>query len=65
MCLLEWECAGFYPRLFEVCLLRIDSGKDGEFNRLLLESLKALPIEEEVQAELILKAVSNGQRFGL
>ena len=60
MCLLDWECAGFYPRLFEVYLLRIDSGKDGEFNRLLFESLKALTIEKEVQAELILKVNSNG-----
>ncbi len=65
MGLLDWESAGFYPRLFEVCVLRINFGKDGEFSRLLLESMKALTEEEETQVELILKAFSNAQRFRL
>lgn len=65
MGLLDWESAGFYPRLFEVCLLRINFGKDGDFNRLLLDSMKPLTEEEEAQVELILKAFSNAQRFRL
>lgn len=65
MCLLDWESAGFYPRLFEVCLQRINFGKHGEFNRLILESMSPLTKEEEAQAELILRAYSNGQRFYL
>ena len=65
VCLLDWECAGFYPRLFEVCGQRIIFGKEGEFNRILLESMKCLSEEEETQAKLIMQAFSNGQRFYL
>ena len=65
ICLLDWECAGFYPRVLEVCAQRIISGKDGDFNELLLESMADLTEEEEVQAGLILRAYSNNQRYYL
>ncbi len=65
ICLLDWECAGFYPRILEVCAQRIILGKDGEFNRILLEYMPDLTEEEEVQAKLIMQAYSNAQRYHL
>ena len=38
ICFVDWEAAGFFPRLFEVCRQRILYGLDGDFNRLLLEN---------------------------
>lgn len=63
ICLIDWECAGFYPRVLEVCAQRVIFGKDGEFNRILLEHMAPLTEEEEVQANLIMKAYSNSQRY--
>ena len=65
ICLLDWECAGYYPRVLEVCAQRIIFGKDGDFNRILLEHMADLTEEEEVQAELIMQAYSNGQKYHL
>ncbi len=65
ICLLDWECAGFYPRVLEVCAQRIQLGKDGDFNRILLGHMADLTEEEEVQAKLIMQAYSNGQRYHL
>ena len=65
ICLLDWECAGFYPRVLEVCAQRIIIGKDGDFNRSLLEHMADLTEEEETQAKLIMQAYSNGQRYHL
>lgn len=31
ICLLDWEYAGFYPRVLEVCAQRVLLGKDGNF----------------------------------
>ncbi|KAL9127499.1 MAG: hypothetical protein Q9175_007718 [Cornicularia normoerica] len=63
--LLDWESAGFYPRVLEVCAQRIILGKDGDFNRILLDHMADLTEEEEVQAKLIMQAYSNGQRYHL
>ena len=63
--LLDWESAGFYPRVLEVCAQRIVLGKDGDLNRILLGHRADLTEEEEVQAKLIMEAYSNGQRFHL
>lgn len=63
ICLLDWECAGFYPRILEVCAQRIIFGMDGEFNRILLEYMPGLTEDEEVQAKLIMQAYSNEQRY--
>ena len=27
-CLLDWESAGFYPRIFDVCAIRLESGRE-------------------------------------
>ena len=65
ICLLDWEYAGFYPRVLEVCMQRILLGRDGNFNRILLEYMADLTDEEEVQANLIMRAYSNNQRYHL
>ena len=65
ICLLDWECAGFYPRILEVCAQRIISGRDGDFNSILLEYMADLTKEEEVQASLILRAYGNNLRYRL
>ena len=65
ICLLDWEYAGFYPRVLEVCAQRIIYGRDGDYNRILLEYMADLTEEEEVQAGLVLRAYSNNQRYHL
>ncbi len=64
-CLLDWESAGFYPRLFEVCEQQALIGKDGNFNRLLLTHMKSLTAHEKAQGELLLWAYHNMQRYYL
>ena len=65
LCLLDWESAGFYPRLFEVCEQRALIGKDGDFNRVLLEHIKSLTTHEEKQVAVLLMAYHNMQRYYL
>ena len=65
ICLLDWESAGFYPRLFEVCRQRIFMGQDGKFNKLLLDCMPPLTMEEERQAEWMMLAFRNMQRYHL
>ena len=65
ICLLDWEHAGFYPRVLEVCAQRVICGKDGEFNRILLEQMADLTEEEEVQAQVLMEVFHNVQRYHL
>ena len=65
VCLLDWASAGFYPRLFEICGQRVIFGKEGNFNKLLLDSMNDLSMEEEKQAMLILRVFHNIQRYRL
>jgi serine/threonine protein kinase len=64
ICLLDWASAGFYPRIFEECVLRITRGLEGSFlsNGLKLEGLTD---EEEVQIKSMIQAYSNSVRFHL
>lgn len=64
-CLVDWESAGFYPRFFEICVQRVNYRKDGDFNRLLLESMEGLNEKEEADAMLILQACNHMMRFHL
>lgn len=64
-CLLDWESAGFYPRFFETCVQRVNYMKDGDFNRLLLESMEGLNEKEETDTTLILQACNHMTRFHL
>ena len=64
-CLLDWESVGFYPRLFEVCEQQALVGKDGNFNRILLDHMKSLTAHEEEQVDLLLWAYRRLQRYHL
>ena len=65
ICLLDWEFAGFYPRVLEVVMQRVFLGRDNGFNKILLDYTPDLTEEEEAQAELIMRAYSNNQRYHL
>ena len=65
MCLLDWESAGFYPRLFQICYHRTNYGRWVEFDKLLWEAMEPLTVDEETQVDLFSEAWSNSQRFHL
>jgi serine/threonine protein kinase len=63
LCLIDWASAGFYPRLFERCALRLNIRTKGDWNDQLLNLLDVLDQDEAVQAQLLEKAYFLGQRF--
>ena len=63
--LIDWESAGFYPRVLEVVMQRVFLGRDNNFNQTLLEYTADLTDQEEVQAGLIMRAYSNNQKYHL
>ncbi|KAL1881074.1 hypothetical protein Plec18167_003616 [Paecilomyces lecythidis] len=65
LCLVDWESAGYYPRLFEFCSQWIIEDKDGSFNRLLLDSMRPLSDQESTQKEAMLCAWRNIQKYPL
>ncbi|KAF1955281.1 hypothetical protein CC80DRAFT_356205, partial [Byssothecium circinans] len=40
LAIVDWASAGYYPRMFEWCLLNIFSGKDGRFQDLVKETME-------------------------
>ncbi|KAL5317343.1 hypothetical protein ACEPPN_014438 [Leptodophora sp. 'Broadleaf-Isolate-01'] len=62
MCLLDWASAGFYPRVFEECVLRITRGLRDFFNEDALK-LRDLTEKEEVQINSMMQAYYNSVRF--
>lgn len=62
VCLLDWQSAGFYPRVFEHCALRVNVRTPGDLNSCLLGAFQ-LASDEKDQAELILQAWSTFQRY--
>ena len=65
ICLLDWESAGFYPRVLEVVMQRVFLGRDINFYKILLEYTAHLTEEEEAQAELVMRAYYNQQKYHL
>lgn len=65
LCLLDWASAGFYPRFFEICTLRINMWTQNDCNSQVLCCLEALNQYEEIQAELLAKAYYLGQKHTL
>ncbi|KAL1613567.1 hypothetical protein SLS56_012253 [Neofusicoccum ribis] len=65
ICLLDWASAGFYPRLFEICTLRLNVQQHGDLNSKLLDMVENLSDEEESQALLLQRAHCKSQRFFL
>jgi thiamine kinase-like enzyme len=62
ICLLDWQSAGFYPRVFEYCALRINQQEPGDVNTSLADGFQLTSCEKD-QAELILQAWSIFQRY--
>ncbi|KAH8727388.1 kinase-like domain-containing protein [Phaeosphaeriaceae sp. PMI808] len=63
LCLIDWATAGFYPRLFERCALRLNTRKKDDWNAQLLELLDILDEGEMSQAQLLEQAYYLGQRY--
>jgi len=64
VCLLDWASAGFYPRVFEECVLRITRGLRDSFDEDALK-LRDLTDKEEVQINSMMQAYYNSVRFHL
>ncbi|CAN9241599.1 unnamed protein product [Alternaria alternata] len=62
LCLLDWASAGFYPRFFEICTLRINIWTQKDLNSQVLRLLEALDEHGERQAQLLEKAYYLGQK---
>lgn len=60
VCLLDWASAGFYPRFFEVCLLKIMENTHGAYEATLIERMEPLTDNEEIQLSLLLRSFYNG-----
>lgn len=63
ICFVNWELAGFFPRLFEVCRQRILNRHERDFNQLLLNSMRSLTDEEDAQADFICLAWYHIQKY--
>ncbi|KAH8674407.1 kinase-like domain-containing protein [Tricladium varicosporioides] len=62
LCLLDWASAGFYPRVFEECVIRITRGLRDHFNEDVLK-LGDLTEKEEIQITSMMLAYYNSVRF--
>jgi len=60
--ILDWEGAGFYPKVFEICGLRLNRRKENDLAGILLSSF-LLNDTEEHDIDLILKAWANDQKY--
>jgi aminoglycoside phosphotransferase len=61
--LVDWGTAGFYPRLFERCTLRLNAKGPDDWNARLLLLLDLLDEDEKSQAQLLEQAYYLGQRY--
>ena len=64
ICLLDWYSAGFYPRIFELCILELRSLTTAEegFNNALIQSF-VISDQESSELAMIKRAWGNSQRF--
>jgi aminoglycoside phosphotransferase (APT) family kinase protein len=62
ICLVDWASAGFYPRLFEICLLKIMESTHGDYEVTLIERAEKLTGDEQVQMLLLVRSFHNGIR---
>ncbi|PMD29163.1 hypothetical protein L207DRAFT_574439 [Hyaloscypha variabilis F] len=63
VCLLDWCSAGFYPRFFEVCMLKIMEYTHGTYELDLIERMIKLSDDEEEQMKLLQRSFYNGIRY--
>jgi serine/threonine protein kinase len=65
LCIVDWASAGYYPRIFEWCLLDISRCRDGPFQDLIKKTMEPLTDWENENWELIEKAWANSIRYHL
>lgn len=63
LCLLDWASAGFYPRFFEVCILKIMEYSHGNYELDLIGRMDKLTEDEEAQMLLLVRSVDNGINY--
>ncbi|TVY19750.1 hypothetical protein LARI1_G002452 [Lachnellula arida] len=63
VCLVDWASAGFYPRFFEVCLLKIMECSHGNYELTLIDRMEKLSEDEETQMRLLQRSFYNGIRL--
>ena len=60
VCLLDWASAGFYPRFFEVSLLKLMEYTHGDYETTLITRMERLTDDEEAQISLLSSSFHNG-----
>lgn len=63
LCLLDWASAGFYPRFFEVCKLKIIEYSNENYELNLIAQIEKLREDEEAQMLLLMRSVDNGINY--
>jgi serine/threonine protein kinase len=63
LCLIDWADAGFYPRIFERCTLRLNSRRPGDWNGQLLNLLPEVSKDEIYQMQLLERAHYRGIQY--
>jgi serine/threonine protein kinase len=63
ICLLDWASAEFYPRLFEVGLLKIMEYTHADYEVTLKERMEPLTDDEEAQVSLLVRSFYNGIKY--
>ncbi|RDL37206.1 uncharacterized protein BP5553_04639 [Venustampulla echinocandica] len=63
VCLVDWASAGFYPRFFEVCLLKVMQHSHGDYELTLMERMEKLTEDEEAQMLLLARSFYHGIRY--
>ncbi|KAH7350660.1 hypothetical protein BKA65DRAFT_535790 [Rhexocercosporidium sp. MPI-PUGE-AT-0058] len=61
--ILDWSSAGFYPRFFEVCMLKIMECAHGSYELDLIERMVKLTEDEENQMKLLQRTFYNGIKY--
>ncbi|PVH76689.1 hypothetical protein DL98DRAFT_574241 [Cadophora sp. DSE1049] len=61
--IVDWASAGFYPRFFEICLLKITASKDNGYGTSLISRLEKLTDDEEAQVSILERSYYNGIRY--
>lgn len=63
LCLIDWASAGFYPRSFEICTMRLNIRTQDYCNSRVLRLLGTFDEDEENQIQLLEKAYYLGQKY--
>jgi thiamine kinase-like enzyme len=63
LCLVDWASAGFYPRFFEVCILKIMERSHNDYETDLIQNMERLTEEEEAQMLLLGHSFSNSIKY--